>query len=209
MTDRFEKLVELGVLVCYVADALKGDPRLKKAAYHLDRAAGVIADLLPAPPRTQPVEAPAPTAESAPVERAEVPGRKKCGRKRIPICPRCKTAPKAEGRPYCIECYREWNREYMARRRAVRNRADADTAPLPPPTPKPPPATPEPPKSAEPEDSRDQYDRLLAECKKRGYDPDVMLGIAKGLPNVEFRKSGCYLVPVRHHYKKPNPNEGK
>ena len=203
MNEKDEKLVELGVLVLYVADALKGDARLKKAVCHLDRAAGVIADLLPEPTPQQPVEAPATTAESAPVERTEAPVRKKRGRKRIPICPRCKTAPKAEGQPYCDECRRALLRDYQRRKR-VRNRADADAAPsLPPPTPEVQPAKPgsvipEPLQTTDREDSPDQYDRLLAECKKRGYDPDLMLGLAQALPKIGFRKTGGgYMVPTR------------
>ena len=76
LENRLEKLVEIGVLLCYAADALKGDARLKKAAYHLDRAAGMIADLLPEPPPQQPVEAPPSMPESAPLERTEIPVRK-------------------------------------------------------------------------------------------------------------------------------------
>ena len=133
MDDGNKKLVEIGVLLCYAADALKGDARLKKAVYHLDRAAGVIADLLPEPPRQQPVEVPPSMPESAPLERTEIPVRKKCGRKPILICPRCKTAPKAEGKPYCSECFRTVMRDYQRRKRA-KIHADADAAPpLPPP----------------------------------------------------------------------------
>ena len=47
----------------------------------------------------------------------------------------------------------------------------------------------EPVQLAVPVDGKDQYDKLLAECKKRGYDPDLMLGLARALPGIEFVKS--------------------
>lgn len=44
--------------------------------------------------------------------------------------------------------------------------------------------------------SAEAVNRMVAECRRRGYDPDMMLGLARALPDIQFRRSGGYLHPV-------------
>ena len=46
------------------------------------------------------------------------------------------------------------------------------------------------------------FDAMVAECKRRGYDPDMMLGIARMLPKLSFRKNkwGTICPVLRKRY---------
>lgn len=42
----------------------------------------------------------------------------------------------------------------------------------------------------------DALARMETECLRRGYDPELMLGLARALPHVQFSRDGGYYRPV-------------
>lgn len=106
-------------------------------------------------------------------------------KERTTICPRCGIRPRRPERSYCIECEREVAKIYYDRRRKriedVKTAENAPTAP----------------EKSTAAIASALYDKMLAECRRRGYDPDLMIGIARALPMVAFVKSpGGYVHPV-------------
>lgn len=106
-------------------------------------------------------------------------------RRRTNICPRCKVREKGDRRGiYCPECRREVDRMYRLKRSqrlaAARRKKQA-------------PAHAPAPESQFPKWSKDDcagaLDAMRKECARRGYDPDMILGLARVLPKLEFSKN--------------------
>ena len=114
---------------------------------------------------------------------------------RCDFCPTSGNGSDCPGDLPVEDCFSRWER-YLNRAsrqnkngrrvRRRRNRRDAGTAE----TPEPPPVsgTCEEPVAKSPSAAVDLYDRMIEECKKRGYDVDLMLGLARVLPNLRFTK---------------------